>query len=72
MAAMRANVVALLEVERVDEFATGRTLRPEVVRETLVAFAASQWWFFEDTHVVLRGNDRDESGWGQSRIVAKS
>lgn len=50
---MWANVIVLLKVESVNQLAALMALGPEIVGEILIPFAASQWWFLEDAHVVF-------------------
>ena len=51
--AVRANVIVLFEVQCMDEFAALMAFGPKIIGKIFVAFAASQWWFFENAHVVI-------------------
>ena len=50
--AVGADMMVLLEVKSVNEFVTLMAFGPEIVGKILISFAASQWWFLKDAHVV--------------------
>ena len=70
MVTMRADVIVLLEIKSVNEFVALVALSPEIVRDSLGAFAASQWWFFENAHSFVCGKPSCRSGLGQWLNVA--
>jgi hypothetical protein len=57
VAAMRAHVGVLLEVEGVNELVALMAFGPKIIGESLITFAAAQWWFFEDTHGLFEGKE---------------